>query len=216
MKRLLFFIILASLVVGCKSRGFSAAEKLIISRSDSLMYVTEIGRDSAVLRTPSTDLVRWELKSQSLKDLIAKMMYTVQDPSQGGVGIAAPQVGVGKRIIVVQRLDKEGEPYECYINIHINTFTGDLIRLPEGCLSVPPYRGIVPRFDSVSVSYLRPGSKEVVTEKIGGYTARIFQHEVDHLEGILYTDRSDSVFVSESWAKEREEFTYSRPEWWPL
>ncbi len=216
MKRIVFFIILASLVVGCKSRPFTAAEKLIISRSDSLMYVTEIGRDSAVLRAFSTDLVRWELKSQSLKDLIAKMMYTVQDPSQGGVGIAAPQVGVGKRIIVVQRLDKEGEPYECYINIHINRFTGDLIRLPEGCLSVPPYRGIVPRFDSVSVSYLRPGSKEVVTEKIGGYTARIFQHEVDHLEGILYTDRADTVFVSESWAKEREEFTYTRPAWWPL
>ena len=160
------------------------------------MYVTEIGVDSAVLRTPSTDLVRWELKSQSLKDLIAKMMYTVQDPSQGGVGIAAPQVGLNKRIVCVQRFDKADEPFECYLNAHIDSLGGEVAVGPEGCLSIPGKRGLVPRHTKVQIRYVAPGSSEERTEEVEGFTAVIFQHEIDHLDGVLYTDRADSVFVA--------------------
>ncbi len=200
---------------GANNNAFSHEERIIIEQSDSVMYVCELGKDDQALRTVSVDLSNRELKSEELETLISKMMFTVQDPSQGGVGIAAPQVGVNKRVICVQRLDKEEEPFECYLNIHIDKLYGDLISGYEGCLSVPPYRGLVSRYDSVAVSYLRPGMKKVMHEKIGGYTARIFQHEIDHLDAVLYIDRADTVFVSEAWAKEREEFTYSRPEWWP-
>lgn len=202
-----------------KSNVFSRLERAIIRQSDSLMYVCESGKDNVVLQTPSSDLSEKELKSVLLPDLVAKMLYTVQHPSQGGVGIAAPQVGVNKRIICVQRLDKEGEPFEVYLNIHIDRLWGEKVTGYEGCLSVPAMRGRVARYDSVAVSYLpygvRPRERKVVSEKIGGYTARIFQHEIDHLEGILYVDRADSVFFNESWAKEREGFDYSKPDWWP-
>ena len=200
---------------GVNDNAFCPEERVIIEKSDSLMYVCELGKDDQVLRTVSVDLTPRELKSEQLETLISKMMFTVQDPSQGGVGIAAPQVGIDKRIICVQRLDKEDEPFECYLNIHIDKLYGELLSGYEGCLSVPPYRGHVSRYDSVAVSYLRPGAREVVREKIGGYTARIFQHETDHLEGTLYTDRADTVFVSEAWAKEREGYDYAKPEWWP-
>lgn len=201
---------------GCLSNNvFTPEERVIIAKSDSLMYVCEMPEDSAVLRTPSVDLTARELKSEQLKALISKMMFTVQDPSQGGVGIAAPQVGVNKRIVCVQRLDKDGEPFECYLNIHIDSLYGEMICLPEGCLSVPPMRGYVSRHDSVAISYLKPDGREIIKETIGGYTARIFQHETDHLEGTLYTDRADTVFVSEAWAKEREGYDYAKPEWWP-
>ena len=198
-----------------KSNVFSRLERAIIRQSDSLMYVCELGKDDVVLQTPSSDLAEMELKSVLLPTLVEKMLYTVQHPAQGGVGIAAPQVGVNKRIICVQRLDKEGEPFECYLNIHLDRLYGEQVSGYEGCLSVPPYRGLVSRYDSVSVSYLRPGNNKLVHENVGGYTARIFQHEIDHLEGIMYVDRADSVFVNEAWAKEREEYTYSRPDWWP-
>ena len=198
-----------------KSNVFSRLERAIIRQSDSLMYVCELGKDDVVLQTPSSDLTEMELKSVLLPALVEKMLYTVQHPAQGGVGIAAPQVGVNKRIICVQRLDKEGEPFEVYLNIHIDSLYGDRISGYEGCLSVPGYRGHVERYDSVAVSYLPYGGHSAVIENIGGYTARIFQHEIDHLEGIMYVDRADSVFVNEAWAAEREGFDYSKPEWWP-
>ena len=220
------FIILAILavVLGAIGAGrmldekinvFTAEERVIIRQSDSVMYVCELGKDDVVLRTPSVDMTEMELKSVPLKTLIKKMMWTVQDPSQDGVGIAAPQVGVNKRVICVQRLDKDGEPFECYLNIHIDRLYGEQVSGYEGCLSVPPYRGLVSRYDSVAVSYLRPGKKKVVHENIGGYTARIFQHEIDHLDAVLYVDRADTVFVNEAWAEERTGYDYAKPEWWP-
>ena len=198
-----------------KSQVFSRLERAIIRQSDSLMYVCELDKDLVVLTTPSSDLPEMDLKSVLLPELVGKMLYTVQHPSQGGVGIAAPQVGVNKRIICVQRLDKTDEPFEVYLNIHIDSLYGDKISGYEGCLSVPAYRGRVSRYDSVAVHYLPYGGKDVVSEKIGGYTARIFQHEIDHLEGIMYVDRADSVFFNEAWAAERAGYDYSKPEWWP-
>ena len=118
-----------------KSNVFSRLERAIIRQSDSLMYVCELGKDDVVLRTPSVDLTEMELKSVPLKTLIKKMMWTVQDPSQGGVGIAAPQVGVNKRVICVQRLDKEGEPFECYLNIHIDSLWGAIVLGTEGSVA---------------------------------------------------------------------------------
>lgn len=209
-------VILAAvfIIAGCRPRPFSARERAIIGRSDSLMYVTVVDADSAVLRTPSTDLGRKELSSRELDALMAKMLHTVKDPSQDGVGIAAPQVGIGRRLAWVQRLDKEGEPWECYLNLRIVRYGGELVDGQEGCLSVPPLRGSVRRYSEVTVSYIRPSTLEECTETITGYTARIFQHETDHLDAVLYKDRADSVWVSEDWKKERKQYRYDRPAWW--
>lgn len=208
----LLALVIAVAVAQSRS-GFSRRERMIIQRSDSLMYVLVMPQDSTVLRTPSVDLGEKELSSAQLQTLLDKMLYTVQHPSQDGVGIAAPQVGINRRIICVQRLDKPGEPFECYLNIRVDSLAGECVRGPEGCLSVPPMRGMVTRRSTACISYLVPGSRERKAERVEGYTAIIFQHECDHLDGILYTDRADSVFVSEAWAKEREAYSYERPAW---
>ena len=212
MKKILISVMLHVVLLfpGRSCSPFTSWEKRVIQEQDSVLYVTTLWQDSSILRTPSADLSSAELRSALLKTLEAKMLRTVTDPSQDGVGIAAPQVGINRRVVWVQRLDKEGEPFECYENIRIDSLFGETVLLEEGCLSVPPLRGRVPRYNGVKISYLSNGQK--VTETVEGYTARIFQHECDHLDGILYIDRADTVFTHTSWAATRSAFDYTRPE----
>ena len=176
-------------------RDFTKAERQIIDNSGDVMYVTTMPGDSAVLRAQSKDLSAKELKSERLRKLIGKMLATVQDPSQDGVGIAAPQVGINRRIVCVQRFDKEGEPFEAYVNVKLDSLWGEKVSGREGCLSLPGLRGYVSRYQSVLVSYIDRETLQPRKDTVHGYTAVIFQHECDHLDGILYTDRADTVFV---------------------
>ena len=211
----LTFVLGAGMVLGaCTGSGWTDRERMIISLSDSVMFVTTLPQDSVQLRTPSIDVAPRELQSDELKTLMAKMLRTVTDPSQDGVGIAAPQVGINRRIIWVQRLDKEDEPFECYVNIRVDSLYGETTHGREGCLSVPGYSGFVSRKTDVIISYADLESGEIVKEHVKGYTAIIFQHECDHLDGILYIDKADSVFVNQAWMEELKQFDYSRPEWW--
>ena len=141
------------------------------------------------------------------------MYRTLPDPSQDGVGIAAPQIGINRRLIMVMRYDKPDKPIEPYLNIRIDSLLGQKVPGPEGCLSLPPLRGTVQRYPKVQISYLKADGTPV-TEQVEGYSAIIFQHECDHLDGILYTDRADTVYVNEAWAAEREQFSYQKPIWW--
>ena len=193
MKKIVFILLLA---VGCTApRGWTAWEKTIIERSDSVMYVCVMPQDSTILRAPSQNLEPELLQSAPLKTLLDKMYRTLTDPSQDGVGIAAPQVGINRRIILVQRFDKPGEPFEAYVNVKVDSLAGEIVSGPEGCLSVPGLRGIVKRHSKIGISYTDISTLERVDEEVEGFTAVIFQHECDHLDGILYTDRADSVFV---------------------
>lgn len=177
------------------NKPFTRAERRIIDNSGDVMYVTTMPGDSAVLRAQSKDLSAKELKSERLRKLIGKMLTTVQDPSQDGVGIAAPQVGINRRIVCVQRFDKEGEPFEAYVNVKLDSLWGEKVSGREGCLSLPGLRGYVSRYQSVLVSYIDRETLQPRKDTVHGYTAVIFQHECDHLDGILYTDRADTVFV---------------------
>jgi len=215
MKTTIRILVLLFLALSCTARqGWTEWEEKVISLSDSVMYVTVMPSDSAFLRATSVDLGKEELASASLQTLLAKMHRTLTDPSQDGVGLAAPQLGINRRIILVMRYDKADNPIEPYLNIHIDSLWGEKVPGPEGCLSIPPYRGMVQRYPHVQISYLKPDGTPV-TEQVEGYSAIIFQHECDHLDGILYTDRADTVYVNEAWAAERSSFTYSRPSWWP-
>ncbi|MCR4569341.1 MAG: peptide deformylase [Bacteroidales bacterium] len=176
-------------------QDFTKAERQIIDNSGDVMYVTTMPGDSAVLRAQSKDLSAKELKSERFRKLIGKMLTTVQDPSQNGVGIAAPQVGINRRIVCVQRFDKEGEPFEAYVNVKLDSLWGEKVSGREGCLSLPGLRGYVSRYQSVLVSYIDRETLQPRKDTVHGYTAVIFQHECDHLDGILYTDRADTVFV---------------------
>ena len=206
-------LVLGLFLCSCSPKGWTAWERTVIERSDSVMYVCVMPQDSAFLRAKSQNFGPKELGSAQLQTLIDKMYRTLTDPSQDGVGIAAPQIGINRRMILVMRYDKPGEPIEPYLNIQIDSLLGEKEPGPEGCLSLPPYRGIVRRYPRVQISYVKPDGTPV-TEKVEGYSAVIFQHECDHLDGILYIDRADTVFVNENWAAEREGFSYEKPDWW--
>lgn len=177
---------------------FTLHEKELIESSDSLMRVLSVddSTDLAVLRSESSFLTEDDLRSGLFQRLSGLMVSTMTDPSQDGVGIAAPQVGILKRIVAVQRFDKEGEPVEVYPDIRIDQYRGDVVTGVEGCLSVPGYRGQVPRYQEIAISYRDPETLDTVRDTVSGFTAVIFQHEVDHLDGIIYTDRADSLYVA--------------------
>ena len=202
MKRYLIICLAAMVFIfsSCSSRGsLTRAERSLMAAPDSLMHVLTIADkdENAILRKRSPGFRKRDMKSAEFRSLIAKMKYTVQDPSQDGVGIAAPQVGLNRRLIIVCRLDKPGEPVEAYANARIERFWGDTLIGREGCLSVPYRRGNVPRYEFVTVSYTDPLTFKKRLDTVSGYTARIFQHEIDHLDGVLYIDRTDDVWGTE-------------------
>ena len=225
MKVYRIFLCAAALVLAAcgsprKSQGpFEVWERTVITMNPDVMYVFVIDdrRDSLELRRPCKDLSDEELSSDLYAMLTRKMLNTVNSPQQGGVGIAAPQVGIHRRIVAVQRLDKEGEPFELYPNIRILEHLGDTVRGREGCLSIPGKRGIVPRREGVVISWTDPETLSERQEEIHGFTAVIFQHEVDHLDGVLFIDRADSVWTDQEWLDERlpyaEAGDYDRPHW---
>ena len=135
----------------CASVGrFSASEAATIGAEpgEGAMRVlkTTDGGDSLRLRGRSRRIGRAWFGDPLYARLKQRMLCTVIDPADPGVGIAAPQVGVSRRLIAVQRFDREGEPFEFYAN---------------------PQR-----------------------EYVSGFTAVVFQHEIDHLNGILFIDRT--------------------------
>ncbi|MBE6236322.1 MAG: peptide deformylase [Bacteroidales bacterium] len=175
----------------------TAEEIRIIHSSDSLLRVLTIddSLDLKVLRAQSTDLSEAALRSEDYARLAKLMIATVSHPSQDGVGIAGPQVGLNRRVVAVQRFDRPGEPFEVYPNIRIVHASDSLALGPEGCLSVPDRRGDVLRSQEIVIEYTstargsEEGSLQTVRDTVRGFTAVIFQHEIDHLDGILYIDR---------------------------
>ena len=192
-----------------EAEGFTEAERAMIHGSDSIMRVLTIDEpsDLLVLRTLSSDLSDYALLSDDYERLAELMVATVTHPTQDGVGIAAPQVGLNRRIIAVQRFDKEGEPFEVYPNVRIVWASDSLAAGPEGCLSVPDRRGEVMRSQKIVIEYadmtqieysrqenrlksnLSAKPVPMVRDTVYGFTAVIFQHEIDHLDGVLYIDR---------------------------
>jgi peptide deformylase len=117
-----------------------------------------------------------------LSELFDDMKNTLDDV--GGLGLAAPQIGVLRRMCIIEY---EDEYYEL-VNPEIIHYSDEQEIDNEGCLSVKGYRGIVKRPKSVTVRYKdRFGSDNTITAT--GYKARVFQHEIDHLDGILFIDK---------------------------
>lgn len=176
--------------------GWTTAEKqLIESYGDSIMrlWVVNDNTDSLFLRQACTPLSSEEIADPLFKLLKHQMLLTVTNPENEGVGIAAPQVGIARRLVAVQRLDKEGEPFEFYINPHFTHLSDDKKSGWEGCLSVPGKRGLVARSTTVVIEYNKEEDFQLATDTIRGFTAIIFQHELDHLDGTLYIDKADTL-----------------------
>ncbi len=189
--------------------GFTETELALIHGSDSIMRVLTIDdlADLSVLRAKSSDLSDSALMSDEFARLAELMVATVTHPSQDGVGIAGPQIGLNRRVVAVQRFDKEGEPFEVYPNVRIIWASDSLAAGPEGCLSVPDRRGDVLRSQEIVIEYADIDGAEyswkedrlnsnrcanpvpMIRDTVTGFTAIIFQHEIDHLDGVLYIDR---------------------------
>ena len=190
-QRNILAVALMMAAVACHNGGsWSKAEKdLICGESKTMRVLTVYDKaDSLVLRTKCAEICAEELKSDEYKMLADKMVATVTSPEQDGVGIAGPQLGISRRIVAVQRFDKDGEPFEVYPNIRITSHRGEKQIGPEGCLSIPGKRGNVERYQDIDIAYTSIKTIRDTTETIKGFTAVIFQHECNHLDGILYTD----------------------------
>lgn len=122
--------------------------------------------------------------------ILVKRMKESLLSTDGGVGIAAPQVGINRKVIWVQRFDKEGNPMEYFINPVI-VWRSELQNLgPEGDLSIPEFRDQFYRSKVIQLEYVDLKGQKY-SEIVEGFTAVIFQHEIDHLFGILISDKKE-------------------------
>ena len=134
-----------------------------------------------------------------LKELIDNMIETMRDAP--GVGLAAPQVDSDQRVIVVEYSEDSQEPETppkppklyVVINPEIVRHSEETVTGNEACLSLPGYFGEVDRYQSVTVKGLNRRGKPF-RFKAKGWLARIFQHEIDHLNGVLYIDRATQMW----------------------
>ena len=120
-----------------------------------------------------------------IKELISVMFEVMK--AGNGIGLAAPQIGVDKRVIVVS-IDEKGFERLALINPVIDYFSDRLSTMEEGCLSVPGIRADVKRPSKIVVSGITRSGRKVSIET-GGLLARVIQHEIDHLNGVLFIDK---------------------------
>jgi len=136
-----------------------------------------------------------EIQDQQLQQLIEDLILTAKNSN--GVGIAAPQVSASCRLFIVASRPNIRYPNAptmepiAMINPRIVAHTSEIVKGWEGCLSVPNVRGLVPRHKTITVEYCdRTGQPQ--QQELTDFVARIFQHELDHLDGILFPDRVES------------------------
>ena len=138
------------------------------------------------------DYLKGDSFSQLLEDLKDSMKH------YGGIGIAAPQIGVDLKVAIIELegFNRYGEdihfPRTVFVNPEIHFLTDQTRGFWEGCLSVPGLRGFVERPRKIRVAYLneKGEEREIIAE---GFLATVLQHELDHLEGILYVDRIKDI-----------------------
>ncbi|MBF2013740.1 MAG: peptide deformylase [Rivularia sp. T60_A2020_040] len=137
------------------------------------------------------------IEDKTIQKLIDDLLITVSEAN--GVGIAAPQVAVGYRIFIVASRPNLRYPHAplmeptAMINPRIVNYSDEIIKDWEGCLSVPGIRGLVPRYKTIEVEYTdRYGKLE--KQELTDFVARIFQHEYDHMSGLVFLDRVESTF----------------------
>ena len=127
-----------------------------------------------------------------LEELLVDMRDTMR--AQNGAGLAAPQIGIGLRVVIfgVERNprypDAEPVPYTELVNPVLTPLSDEMEDGWEGCLSVPGLRGVVPRYKRLRYEGYDPRGERIVRE-VEGFHARVVQHETDHLDGVLYPMR---------------------------
>lgn len=162
--------------------------------------ITTIPKDNAVLRAKAAEVPAQEIASERIQNIIRDMSETLRG-TKDGIGIAAPQIGERLRIFVASEeavaLDPASKTkaewlHWTFINPKIETASRDLDEDTEGCLSVPNVFGITKRSEHVTITaYNELGQK--IKRSATGLLARLFQHEVDHLNGRLFIDHATDL-----------------------
>jgi len=178
-----------------------------------LLEIVQAG--NPVLRQRARELAPAEIAGKEFQKLIEAMRHTMYEAP--GVGLAAPQIGLSIQLAVIEdrveyhkdvpeeqlrERERRPVPFHAIINPRITGKSDETAEFFEGCLSVTGFSALVPRARSVSVEFLNErGAKQ--TLEASGWYARILQHEIDHLHGMLYIDRMQSRSFSslENWTK---------------
>ena len=144
------------------------------------------------LRLKSKQVTKFDTELQTLIDNMFETMRAAP-----GVGLAAPQIGESLRLVVVEYTEDEDENAKpkkyVLVNPEIVKSSEEMVTDIEGCLSLPGLAGRVERHEAVTVKAKNRFGKPLKVEA-EGWLARIFQHEIDHLDGVLYIDRAEEVF----------------------
>jgi peptide deformylase len=166
----------------------------------TVLHIATVG--DPVLRERAAPLTAEELATPAIQQLIDDMIETRR--AAGGAGLAANQVSVPKRIAIVEVDEntryryKPHVPLTVVVNPEIEPLSEDRLLINEGCLSVPDLRGDVERSLAVRVHYLdRHGAAH--SAEAHGLTAGTFQHELDHLDGVLFLDRVGDTRSFSTW-----------------
>jgi peptide deformylase len=136
------------------------------------------------------------VEDAQVQTLIENMMITLTQSN--GVGLAAPQVGQSLQLLIVASRPNPRYPHApemeptAMINPRLIAHSGEIARDWEGCLSIPGIRGLVPRYKEIEVEYIAQDGT-LHQQRLTDFVARIFQHEFDHLNGLVFLDRLESV-----------------------
>ena len=173
----------------------------------SILRICQLGEE--VLRTPAEPVDVFDDELQALVESMWETMYHAD-----GVGLAAPQVGISKRLIVVhaRRSDDEedddaGDTRLALVNPEVLERSSDVEKEIEGCLSIPGLDEYVERPAWVRVAARTPTGEEIEVET-DGLLSRVLQHEIDHLDGVLFLDRVSPLkrrLLMKKWRKSQEE-----------
>ena len=150
-----------------------------------MIYPITLYGDS-VLRRRADEILEGEIDLKGLSNDMFETMHSAE-----GIGLAAPQIGISKRIFVVDGSMLEDEDMKKFKQVFINPViedeSGEVWSFEEGCLSIPNVRGDVGRRSVIKITYYDE-SWQKKTEEFGGMRARVIQHEFDHIEGKLFVD----------------------------
>lgn len=156
-----------------------------------LRQIAQLG--APVLRRRAEEI--FELDSETTRSIISDMLATLAESN--GVGIAAPQIYESCRILIVASRPTPRYPYAPQMEptVMVNPSWSALSEATEkdweGCLSIPGIRALVPRYKSIEVNFTTP-SGDTIQQRFDDFVARVFQHEYDHLNGMVYLDRVEN------------------------
>ena len=142
---------------------------------------------SKILRKRSEEITVFDDELVKFGEKLRDLMFEYE-----GAGLAAPQIGKNLRIAVVEIPDTEKEAL-IFVNPEIVAKSEELQTDSEGCLSIPDVRAIVKRHQTISMKAFTTKGEEIFLENISGFFARAIQHEIDHLDGVLFTDKVDPL-----------------------